>query len=616
MGGRARAAGLVRLGLSATLLASVTATAVRGQVPTSSSSQKRVGATAKAEGAGNPGSNTNDIRRLSQHFIEPSGDLSPWMFLPKENIKDLSTSEHPGMLTIWPGERGQDIKGILKDPIRISDYPLPWEFHLGMVQNFIAWKGLSEKQINYAMGLNLAVTFSDPSTWPMDRSQSPPDTHSMQLLVVHLGNVGENYRQGVPQLKRTPLNMLDPSPEVYMVYGRGDLSPEARGNWNLAYPWVGPDTAPSGSWSKHAGPADFVIRFRVQVMSRSSLLVGFGYGNHPGWRYRVLDLSRFGRITGIWEIGPIYSLDRWIPKVLAKELNLDQPPAWLEGLKLRNALLDKPESENQALTEMGKLLTTIDPPDPSFQYFLDYAVFYGNGPKNLEHLSDDFNIPGFLADQKYFIEGNAFCETHSNPGYLTATLYGMNGSWAMCPIVDVYSGIDFAQRKPPFEIEIAYKSPDDAQPWNLWWNVGVYDQKGKLHSWQPGIQNVPGQGCRFFNAWSNDPYKVVHNSLIELEFDPPPPQSILAHKPLYMLIQIPDQTHLRVGFKAAKNDPWTFSKPFDSTKAFGKIAKFAYPALVSFQGGWNGKKGWGAGNYPAYQKFLIDYLYYRYELSR
>jgi hypothetical protein len=27
-------------------------------------------------------------------------------------------------------------------------------------------------------------------------------------------------------------------------------------------------------------------------------------------------------------------------------------------------------------------------------------------------------------------------------------------------------------------------------------------------------------------------------------------------------------------------------------------------------------QGWGAGNYPTYQKFLIDYLYYRYELSR
>ena len=26
----------------------------------------------------------------------------------------------------------------------------------------------------------------------------------------------------------------------------------------------------------------------------------------------------------------------------------------------------------------------------------DYAVFYGNGPENIEHLSDDFDVPGSL----------------------------------------------------------------------------------------------------------------------------------------------------------------------------------------------------------------------------
>ncbi len=47
----------------------------------------------------------------------------------------------------------------------------------------------------------------------------------LQLFVVHLGNVGEIYRQGVPQVKATPLNQFDPSPEVFLVYGRGDLWP-------------------------------------------------------------------------------------------------------------------------------------------------------------------------------------------------------------------------------------------------------------------------------------------------------------------------------------------------------------------------------------------------------
>ena len=40
----------------------------------------------------------------------------------------------------------------------------------------------------------------------------------------------------------------------------------------------------------------------------------------------------------------------------------------------------------------------IDPPDPKFQYYVDYATFYGNGLQTIEQLSDDFNIPGFLAN--------------------------------------------------------------------------------------------------------------------------------------------------------------------------------------------------------------------------
>lgn len=559
---------------------------------------------------------TGDIRKLSQHFIDPSGNTSPWMFTPKGNIKSLSTSEHPGMVTIWEAGKGKDVKGILQQPIAIGDYPLPWEFHLGLVQNSLATKGLSEKQINYAIGLNLALTFSDPATWPKDRSKRPARTHSLQLFVVHLGNQGENYRLGVPQLKRSGLNLHDHSPEAYLVYGRGDLAPNVLGNWRMGYTWVGPDPADSGTWSKRSGPADPVIRFRVSMQSPTSLQIGVGYGDHPGWRMRNVDVSRFGKITGVWEIGPIFSLDRWIPDVLARELKLDQPPAWLEGFKQRQKVLAQPGQANNPLFEKLETAFKVEPPDPAFQYYVDYAVFYGNGPDNVEHLSEDFDIPGFLADQKYYVEGNALCETHSNPGYLTATLYGTNGGWAMCPILQA-DGIDFVKhKKPPFELEISFIAPEDNMPWNLWWNIGVFDEKGKMYPWQPGIKNIPGQGCRFFNTWTMDPAKIEDNPLVHLQFDPPLAQSILAHKPLYMVIQVSDQHHLRVGFKANKTDPWTFSKPFDSSKAFGKIAKLAYPCLVSFQGRHVGGKGWGAGNFPAYQKFKIDYWHYRYALSR
>jgi hypothetical protein len=69
-----------------------------------------------------------DISALDQHFDQPGKDPSPWMFVPAENIKDFSTAEHPGLATIFEAGRGSDIKGLLKQPIKIGDYRLPWEF--------------------------------------------------------------------------------------------------------------------------------------------------------------------------------------------------------------------------------------------------------------------------------------------------------------------------------------------------------------------------------------------------------------------------------------------------------------------------------------------------------
>src|SRR5579871_2805094 len=75
-----------------------------------------------------------DIGALDQHFNEPGKDIAPWTFVPEGNIKEFSTEEHPGLATVYEAGHGQDIKGILKDPIRIGDYRLPWEFQTSLVQ--------------------------------------------------------------------------------------------------------------------------------------------------------------------------------------------------------------------------------------------------------------------------------------------------------------------------------------------------------------------------------------------------------------------------------------------------------------------------------------------------
>src|SRR5262249_1102919 len=144
--------------------------------------------------------------------------------------------------------------GVLKDPIRIEQYPLPWEFHLGLAQ---FRSSELPSQSSYAVGLNLAVTFSDPSTWPKDRNVLPADTHSFQLFSVHLK---------APQIKSGPLNYDAPDSETYLLYGRGDLGANVVGNWKVPFIWT---------YSKQGGPASFALTYRVKISSPTSLEVGF-----------------------------------------------------------------------------------------------------------------------------------------------------------------------------------------------------------------------------------------------------------------------------------------------------------------------------------------------------
>ncbi|HVC92929.1 MAG TPA: hypothetical protein VND64_04520 [Pirellulales bacterium] len=167
-----------------------------------------------------PAAAGKSIRNLTEHFNEPGADISPWIFVPDENIKEFSTGKHPGLATIYEAGKGQDIKGILKDPIRINDFRLPWEFQTSFVQSFNAQAGVDAKtQVNYAIGLNVAVTFSDPTTWPKNRLERPPQTHDFRLLVVHLGCTGEAFDprrdcfRGVgPSLKRGPISIVEREP--------------------------------------------------------------------------------------------------------------------------------------------------------------------------------------------------------------------------------------------------------------------------------------------------------------------------------------------------------------------------------------------------------------------
>ena len=170
-----------------------------------------------------------------------------------------SRNSRPRSIRAWRRSRrragGQDIKGILQEPIKIGDYRLPWEFQTSLVQSFNLMAGVGAKtQVNSAIGLNVAVTFSDPSTWPTDRTQRPPKTHDFQLLVVHLGCTGE-AGVGTAAVSRP-----SPTPRPTSCGAAATWDIRSMGDWRIPYVWI-------GDGAKYAGPASPQLFFRCVLLS-------------------------------------------------------------------------------------------------------------------------------------------------------------------------------------------------------------------------------------------------------------------------------------------------------------------------------------------------------------
>jgi hypothetical protein len=82
-----------------------------------------------------------------------------------------------------------------------------------------------------------------------------------------------------------------------------------------------------------------------------------------------------------------------------------------------------------------------------------------------------------------------------------------------------------------------------------------------------------------------------------------------------MLMQIPDAAHVRVGFKAHKEDPWYLSQPFDVRTIFGEKLGKIDPLMGLWGGVFRGATGGsGIGNFSSYPQFLIEYVIFRRKL--
>jgi hypothetical protein len=480
-----------------------------------------------------------DLRSYSSFFETDS--TKPWQFLPAGKGHVISTSEFPGLLTIRNMDSKDEIKGILPHILPLAALPPRWEFETDVVHSF--WTKTVGKECNAAIGLNVALTFSNPLAWPEDRNQMPPDTHVFRLYIVHLGT------------RWAHVNV----PERFYVWGDGG----SRGNQGFNGDWKIP-TYNVGDGQHDGGPANTHAYLLFRQNSPTRVTFGVRFDQSHAYIMRSLDFTPLGPITGIWQIGPVVAGSDWVT-------------SQFPGVK---PVLDETE------------------------YHVGFCAFRYMSPfPSLQYMSNEFNHPGYIGAYQSEYHGHD-AETWSHPGYLTATLDGVNN----------YAGgsssygapLDFVNFPPPWEIETGFIPPDDSAPWDYHMNFAVKDVSGLTRNhWMAGIQNTPGKG-----RWAGPvgvgwnpagPGRVLdyhRNAHYGPTFPGGVPDEILNARQLYLLIRVLDTRHLQMGVKAAEEAPWFMSPVWESPFEIGSLGEHAFSYYA------------GLGS-PAYKQILMDYWRYR-----
>jgi hypothetical protein len=540
----------------------------------------------------------SDIRNLSSHF-NPGEGPGTWKFhtssgrelaLEKHerDLKDhfVSPEIHPGLLTIRHSGADEQIKGTIGRPIGISEFHIPWEFELEILRDF--WTTSSSKQSNYAHGLNVALTFSDPASWPAEMTSWPPDTHWFQLLIVHLGTRGSSG--GLPQYGVYE-DGGGAMGERWLVWGRGDLDPSGKINGDWGIP-----TIITGDGRQDHGPASTAAYLNFTLHSPTVVSFGVRFGQDRGFYTHEVpiyqaDVSKWGKATGVWEVGPVIAESSWI---------LNQwPGSYIHGPAAYGgwSLKTQPTSKGTEL----------------YVGFCDFQYSPWGMLPSIEVMTNDFNIPGYIGRRWQVEFDGVSAETWSHPGYLTLTSRGINNYWGG---TIGQADLSLSFYPAPWEFEICVRSPDDTVPWNIHLGLGVVDVKGKSRGgWTPGIVNFPGKGRQVGNvsignnftpAGSTSGGQIMGDVQVIDDFGPSfpagIPKDILDSNPIYLMARVIDSRRLQMGVRARQEDPWFLTPVYEC--GF-EIRGFWQNAISMYSGR-------GAVDYT---QLLIDYWHYREGLS-
>ena len=197
--------------------------------------------------------------------------------------------------------------------------------------------------------------------------------------------------------------------------------------------------------------------YRCVQESPTSLAVGIKFDASHGWNMRQIDCSEYGPITGVWEIGPIISGDRWIPDVLCRSLPQLKGPHPLQ--------LGHGDPEHYQEKWFSVVAPEPEPPNPRHTNTTSItARLLRRSAPPVRGILGRFSTSPATWDSGRFRSSPRSRRRTLHPGYLTLTFPGAGpeGPASARPAAPHLKPL--TDYKPPWEIELCFITPGRQHP--------------------------------------------------------------------------------------------------------------------------------------------------------